>query len=105
MDFLPFGTQCKGREYDSDFWMYEKPDAGVFGDDPGSDPQADEDMRGEVGARIHPDKLKPGEMVVLDVWFEDAATVLSPMVKRVGTVPACVRVPGGPQSGADGVGG
>ncbi|MCO6004902.1 hypothetical protein NE236_07905 [Actinoallomurus purpureus] len=31
VDFLPFGTQCKGREYNSDFWMSEKPDIGVFG--------------------------------------------------------------------------
>jgi hypothetical protein len=110
VDFLPFGTQCKGREYNSDFWMSETPDDGVFGDDPGSDPHADEDMRGGVGTRIYPDKLKPGEMVVLDVWFQNtkdstSASVLSPMVKKAGTMPACVRVPGGPRSGPDGVGG
>ncbi|GAA4604799.1 hypothetical protein GCM10023195_16450 [Actinoallomurus liliacearum] len=107
VDFLPFGTQCKGREFDGDFWMSDKPDTGVFGDDPGVDPHADEDMRGEVGTRIYPDKLKPGEMVVLDVWFQNtkdptSASVLVPMVKKAGTVPACVRVPGGPHSGPDG---
>ncbi|MCO5990287.1 hypothetical protein NE235_29650 [Actinoallomurus spadix] len=25
VDFLPFGTQCKGREFDGDFWMTDKP--------------------------------------------------------------------------------
>lgn len=103
VDFLPFGTQCKGRESNSDFWMSANPDDGVFGGDPGSNPHADTDMKGGVGTRIYPDKLKPGEMVVLDVWFQNtknstSANVLSPTVKKAGTVPACVRVPGGPRS-------
>ncbi|WP_433174773.1 hypothetical protein [Actinoallomurus sp. CA-150999] len=110
VDFLPFGTQCKGREYDSDFWMSEHPDNGVFGGDPGSDPHADADMRNAVGTRIYPNKLKPGEMVVLDVWFENtkdpaSSSTVNPMVKKIGTVPPCVRVPGGPHSGPNGVGG
>ncbi|MGI5200510.1 hypothetical protein ACQEU6_02740 [Spirillospora sp. CA-108201] len=91
VDFLPF---------DSDWWQSEEPDTGVFGGDPGSDPHADADMRGDVVARIHPQKLKRGEQVVLSVWFgKDAGSVFSPMIKPAGTVSPCTRVPGGPSAG------
>jgi hypothetical protein len=106
VDFLPFGTQCKGREYSSDWWQSEEPDSGVFGEDPGANPHADADMRGSVVARIHPQKLHPGEQVVLSVWFgKDAGSVFSPAVKKKGSVPPCTRVAGGPSAGGDGVGG
>ncbi|MFI0449768.1 hypothetical protein [Actinomadura sp. 6N118] len=110
VDFLPFGTQCRGREHDSDFWNLDGPDNGVFGGDPATDPHADQDMRGSVIARVHPNKLRPGEQVLLSVWYDpsagrDSAIAFSPLVKKTDGFPPCQRVPGGPTNGPDGVGG
>ncbi|WUH97911.1 hypothetical protein OHR68_31040 [Spirillospora sp. NBC_00431] len=107
VDFLPFDTQCEGREFDNnDFWGMELPDNGVFGDDP----WAEEDMSGPVIMRIYPKKLRPGEQVLLSVWHSppagpDSAMIASSVVKKTDGFPPCRRVPGGPTDGPDGVGG
>jgi len=96
IDFLPYGWHCRGRGENSDFWMevtgpaHQRHDK-VFGGGP--------------GLHIHPRYLHKDEQIVLDVWYENAdhpakgAYDMSPMVKKAGSVPACLRLSGGPQAG------
>lgn len=91
VNFLPSGKKCKpGRAH----WIYDGSADGVFGSIP-KEAAANATL-------IYPEKLKPGQTVVLDVWAllgendEIKSSVLTPKVAQ-GRVGACVVVPGGPE--------